>query len=103
MNINLFVEKLQNAIQLETVISDWDYIKCYLEVMSNQSFGGGAIYLYKNDNTELLRFIPKDHYEIWSPIAEYMRSQKKNKYNLTIYPSGEYESSFIWDEVAHLD
>ena len=101
-NINLSLDKLKNAIQLENTITNWDYIKCYFEVISYPGFNGGAIYLYKNDNTELLRFVLKNHIEIWSPIAEYMHIQKKNKYNLIIYPSGEYDSEFIWDEVAHL-
>lgn len=101
-NINLFLEKLKQEIQSENTISNWDYIKCYFEVISYPNFNGGAIYLYNNDNTELSCFVLKNHIKIWTPISEYMHSEKKNKYYLTIYPSGEYLSEFIWDEEAHL-
>ncbi len=33
----------------------------------------------------------------------FKEGKKTNKGTFTIYPSGEYESSFIWDEEAHLE
>ena len=33
----------------------------------------------------------------------FKEGRKTNKGTLTIYPSGEYESSFIWDNEAYLD
>ncbi|MDJ1497239.1 hypothetical protein QNI19_30150 [Cytophagaceae bacterium DM2B3-1] len=99
---DLLLENLKNAIFLQNPSKDWDFIKSSLEVVSTQSYSGGAIFLYKNEN-DPVRYILKDHGTVYAPIADYMRTNKFNKAHFTLYPDGRYESEFIWDQQAHID
>ena len=60
---------------------------------------------YFKDNAPLnLQTIPKISNEIGILLnLMFKKGKKSNKGTLTIYPNGDYESSFIWDEVAYVD
>ena len=52
-----------------------------------------------NKETKLNHLISNEIKEL---LLEVSKTKKINKGTLTIYPGGEYESSFIWDNEAHL-
>ena len=80
---------------------NWDVIEYTMRFDSSGSGQGGLIILFKNSK-EIERVVHKKWSDFWYTTKDLINSKKINKGTLIIYPNGAYESSFIWDEEAHL-
>ena len=102
--LNKVVEETTEIIKcfnLTKIIFYWNmpynnstYTKCF-----NQN---GEELIPLSDDLALGNINPKLFSNFYAFTQEMNKKQKINKGTLTIYPSGEYESLFIWDEEAHL-
>ncbi len=98
--INEFISQLVDDIKKEIKNhTDWDIAE-YPITIQKEMIASGLIIL-KKQGIEIARVLQKESFS--KGFRELFDSNKTNRGTLTIYPSGEYESSFIWDNVAHLD
>ena len=61
-----------------------------------------GLFILKKDEQEAGRISHKRFTDFFSALLKIIDPAKTNKGTLTIYPSGEYENSFIWDNEAYL-
>ena len=80
---------------------NWDIIE-YTMRFDPSGSGQGGIIILKNDKKEVERMSHKKWSDFWHTTKDLIDITKTNKVALTIYPSGEYESDFIWDNESHL-
>ena len=98
-DMNEFLSHLADDIKKEIGnYSDWDIAE-YPIVIQKDMISSGLIIL-KKQGEEISRISQKESFS--KDIRRFFDPTKINKGTLTIYPNGEYESSFIWDEQAHL-
>lgn len=100
-NIEEFCLELKNDI-LKDIGEDknWDTADYTMRFYGNS--GEGGLTILKKNNQEVKRISQNNFTYFWNAINLLIDRAKTNKGTLTIYPNGEYESSFIWDEVAYL-
>ncbi len=100
---NVLITELKNDILLEIgEYKDWDIAE-YTIIVRKQELQGGLIIL-KKSGFEIVRVLQKRFFSYFTPqIFQLFNPNEVNKILLIIYSSGEYESSFIWDEKAHID
>lgn len=102
-NIEEFCLELKNDIFSEIGENkNWDTAE-YPMMFYVSGGGGGGLTILKKNGQETGRISQKKFGYFWEIIRSLIDPTKINKGMLTIYPNGEYESSFIWDEQAHLD
>ena len=101
-NLEEFSLELKNDILAEIgEDKNWDTATYGMKFYFSGGGEGGLIILKKNDQ-EIKRISQKRFGYFFDVLKNLIDPTKTNKGTLTIYPNGEYESSFIWDEVAHL-
>ena len=102
-NIENFCIELKNDIFSEIGENkDWDTADYTMSFFGGAGNGSTGLIILKRDNQEVKRIRQKKSTYFWDAINLLIDRSKINKGILTIYPNGEYESSFIWDEEAHL-
>ena len=101
-NLEEFCLELKNDILTEIgEDKNWDTADYTMKFYGNS--GEGGLTILKKDNQEVRRVRQERFLYFWDAINLLIDRSKVNKGTLTIYPSGEYESEFIWDNQAHLD
>ena len=103
-NIENFCVELKNDIFSEIGENkDWDTADYTMSFFGGDGNGSTGLIILKRDNQEVKRIRQKKSTYFWDAINLLIDRSIVNKGTLTIYPSGEYTSAFIWDNVAHLD
>ena len=98
-NVNEFLDNLVDDIK-KTIkrYSDWNVAEYPITIQEGMIASG--LIILKKEGAEIRRVLHEKSFS--KEIRFFFDPTKINKGTLTIYPSGFYESSFIWDEGAHL-
>ena len=81
---------------------NWDIAEFPMEFYASGG-GAGGLFILKKGGQETGRISHKKFTDFFSALRKLTDPTKTNKGTLTIYPNGEYESSFIWDNAAYLE
>ena len=100
-NIEEFCLELKNDI-LKDIGDDRNWDTADYTMRFYGSSGEGGLTILEKNNQEVRRIHQERFLYFWDTINLLIDRSKINKGTLTIYPNGEYESSFIWDEAAYL-